>query len=287
MVGSSRAPASTWEDLMHRVVRLIAVAGSAIGLVTSMTSGAAAATSPIQGASGVSIVARTTAATVDGAEFKPRARFAREFVREGDADTSIHDIDHVRELQYRLRWIGTYDGPITGRFDSELTRAVKRFQRRNHLPESGAASLRTWEELIPKTVRAKRDIPRRCKLRSIEWRACYDRSTHQVTLWRRGKLWNSWLVRGGSASNKTRLGTNTVQSRDKDHVSGLYGSPMPHSQFFDGGQALHGSSTMIDPFEGHSHGCVNMYYEDARQLWQLTARDPMSQMKVTVYGAWS
>jgi lipoprotein-anchoring transpeptidase ErfK/SrfK len=44
---------------------------------------------------------------------------------------------------------------------------------------------------------------------------------------------------------------------------------------------------MIDPFQGHSHGCINMYKEDARQLWKLTARTPMSRMKVTVYGRWS
>jgi hypothetical protein len=199
----------------------------------------------------------------------------------------VRDIDHVRELQYRLRWLDIYGGSITGRFDARLTRAVKNFQQRNHLRVTGAANADTWAELIPKTVRAKRNIPDRCRGRSVRWRACYDRSTHQLTLWKEGVLWNAWLVRGGSASDKTRLGTNTVFSRDKDHVSGIFGSPMPHSQFFDGGQALHGSVTMIDPFVGHSHGCVNMYKEDARQLWQVTTRDPMSQMKVTVYGDWS
>jgi hypothetical protein len=33
---------------------------------------------------------------------------------------------------------------------------------------------------------------------------------------------------------------------------------------------LHGSSTMIDPFVGHSHGCVNTYKEEARQFLQVT-----------------
>jgi lipoprotein-anchoring transpeptidase ErfK/SrfK len=41
---------------------------------------------------------------------------------------------------------------------------------------------------------------------------------------------------------------------------------------------------MLDPFVGHSHGCVNMYIEDARQLWSLTVGRPL---RVHVYGAWS
>jgi hypothetical protein len=59
---------------------------------------------------------------------------------------------------------------------------------------------------------------------------------------------------------------------------------MPYSQFFSGGQALHGSRLMMNPFVGHSHGCVNFWVEDARQLWNLTADGPL---RVRVYGAWS
>ena len=270
---------------MKRVVRLTAVAFAAAGLVMGTTAATSAAASAAPAAP--TSVATTAAATMDDARFKPRERFTRELVKQGDADTGVYDIDHVRELQYRLTWAGVYDGSVDGRFDSGVTRAVKRFQKRNDLRTSGTANSATWAELIPQTVRARTAIPERCKTRNVQWHACYDRARHQVTLWHKGVLRNSWLVRGGSYDNQTRLGTNTVFSRDKDHVSGIFGSPMPYSQFFDGGQALHGSSTMIDPFVGHSHGCVNMYNEDARQLWKVTTRHPMSQMKVTVYGAWS
>jgi peptidoglycan hydrolase-like protein with peptidoglycan-binding domain len=271
---------------MNRVVRLTAVAVGAAGLLMSTTAATSAA--PSAASAAPAAVSTTVAATTDSAKFKPRERFTRELVKEGDADTGVYDIDHVRELQYRLKWAGVYDGSVDGRFDSAVTRAVKRFQKRNDLRTSGTANSATWAELIPQTVRARTAIPDRCKSRrNVQWHACYDRARHQVTLWHKGVLRNSWLVRGGSYSNQTRVGTNTVFSRDKDHVSGIFGSPMPYSQFFDGGQALHGSSTMIDPFVGHSHGCVNMYNEDARQLWKLTTRHPMSQMKVTVYGAWS
>ena len=76
------------------------------------------------------------------------------------------------------------------------------------------------------TVRDKSAIPSRCKLGDA-WCGCYNRQHHQVTLWNRGTLWNSWLVRGGSSSHPNRLGHYEVYYRDKDHVSSIYDLPMP------------------------------------------------------------
>ncbi len=252
------------------------LAGSVVGTGGAGGSASAAA-APVTTA-----VVHNLAAKGKGDPFHPRERFAREFTRRGDSDSSVYAIEHVRELQYRLRWVGVYHGPVTGTFGDRTQGSIRRFQRQHDLRVTGTANVRTWQALIPKTVRGKSAIPDRCQRRS-GWHACYDRSRHQVTLWKRGRLWNSWLVRGGDYSYQTRTGHFTVYMRDRDHVSGLYGSPMPYSQFFSGGQAFHGSSYMTDPFSDHSHGCVNMYIEDARQLWQLTAK---RKLKVEVYGAW-
>jgi len=267
---------------MKRVATVAATIALAGGLVLSLLPAAGASSGPSISTSAP--VASSSNASVDERlAYKPRQRFAREFVRRGDVDSSPSNIKHVRELQYRLTWAGAYNGPITGRFDSRLGGAVKRFQKRSKLRVTGVANVHTWKKLIPKTVRGRKAVPQGCKVRT-GWHACYDRSRHQVTLWKRGKLWNSWLVRGGSSSTQTRVGRSEVYFRNKDHVSSLFGSPMPYSQFFDGGQAFHGSTLMMNPFVGHSHGCVNMYIKDARQLWQLTAH---RELKVRVYGAWS
>jgi lipoprotein-anchoring transpeptidase ErfK/SrfK len=61
-------------------------------------------------------------------------------------------------------------------------------------------------------------------------------------------------------------------------------APMPYSQFFYGGEAIHGSATMVDPLVGHSHGCINMCIKDAAELWRLTAG---KRHVVTVFGAWA
>lgn len=212
-----------------------------------------------------------------------KVRFAREVTKRGDRDRGVHAIEHVRELQFRLRWANVYSGPASGRYRSWTANAVKRFQRKADLRVTGKATAKTWAELIKRTTRGERAMPYRCR-NGIGWHACYDRGRHQVALYHRGVLWNSWLVRGGSASNKTRVGNWRVFRRDRHHTSSLYGSPMPWSQFFSGGQAFHGSSLMMNPFVGHSHGCVNMYNEDARQLWALTHK---VNLKVHVYGKWS
>lgn len=217
------------------------------------------------------------------ADWTMKSPFAREMVKRGQADRNTYHIEHVREVQYRLRWLGMFRGRPTGYFGTQTEAAVKRFQKRIGVRQSGVVNYQTWQRLIPRTVRGKQAVPSGCK--SAGWHACYDRWRNQVNLYRNGRLHNSWLVRGGSSADKTRLGHFTVFRRSKWHRSNLFDdAPMPYSQFFSGGQALHGSRSMMDPFEGHSHGCVNMYVEDARQLWILTSQ---RRLHVHVYGAWS
>lgn len=208
-------------------------------------------------------------------------RFSREVVRPGDEDVDQWHIEHVLEVQYRLMWLGLFDATPTGYFGPITKAAVKQFQRRNDLAVTGVVNYATWKPLIRKTVRGKADVPAACKRKG--WHACYDRSRHQVSLYRKGVLQNSWLVRGGGYSTQTRTGNFSVYYRDIDHYSQLYDAPMPYSQFFSGGQALHGSRLMMDPFVGHSHGCVNFWVEDARQLWNLTSD---KNLRVHVYGEW-
>ena len=209
-------------------------------------------------------------------------RFAREVVSFGERDRSPYDIEHVRELQWRLKREHLFRFSPNGRYGDATRAAVTRFQRRHGLRPSGRANRVTWKTLLRRSNHNMRTARRRCS--ADGWHVCYDRRNHQVTLWRNGTLWNTWLVRGGSVDNKTRTGNFTVFRRDKDHRSNLFGSPMPYSQFFSGGQALHGSRNMMDPYDGHSHGCVNMYVEDARQLWAMTHD---RRLRVHVYGAWS
>lgn len=221
-------------------------------------------------------------APANAAGWTPTDPFSREVVRRGDVDEDPYHIEHVYEVQHRLDRLGLFPVRPTGVFGEITEAGVKKFQRWNGLAVTGVVDRRTWRLLIRKSVRGRAAVPAGC--RTSGWHACYSRRWHQVNLYHDGKLLNSWLVRGGGASTPTRTGTFRVYARDVDHVSAMFGgAPMPYAQFFSGGQALHGSRLMMDPYVGHSHGCVNFWTEDARQLWRLTSR---KRLWVHVYGRW-
>jgi hypothetical protein len=209
-------------------------------------------------------------------------KFYRAAIKRGDVDGDVNHIKHVREVQYRLRWAHVYTGPVTGTFGSLTETAVKKFQASRHLPATGKVDLATWQLLIPASARALSQVPAVCK--KPGWHACYNRTTHEAYLYASGVLWNLWLVRGGSSSAQTVLGTYPVFARYLRKTSSLYHTLMLYFQKFHGGEGLHGSVTMIDPFVGHSHGCVNMYIPDAKVLWDMTQT---VRLTVTVHGAWS
>jgi hypothetical protein len=209
----------------------------------------------------------------------------RETVRYGARDLGPYQISHVYEVQIRLARVGAYRGAVTGYFGAATRTAVTSFQRAQKLPRTGMVDQATWSRLIwYSTLRSPgwARLPGAC--RWAGWHSCYSRPSHELFALHNGTLWNSWLVRGGSRSRQTVPGTHRVYWRDLHHRSReFHNAPMPYSQFFFGGEAMHGSATMLDPRYGHSSGCINMYIEDAAELWRLTTG---SANVVTVFGAW-
>ncbi|WP_425442525.1 L,D-transpeptidase [Streptomyces colonosanans] len=110
------------------------------------------------------------------------------------------------------------------------------------------------------------DVARKCPVRSYRV-ACID-LTHQLTWVQKGKkvIYGPVPVRTGAAGYKTRTGWHRIFWKHKNHWSSLYGTPMPYSQFFSGGQAFHAVDDDIDSGDG-SYGCVNLRPAEARKLW--------------------
>ncbi|MBF9067879.1 L,D-transpeptidase [Streptacidiphilus sp. NEAU-YB345] len=75
-------------------------------------------------------------------------------------------------------------------------------------------------------------------------------------------------VRTGRRGYVTRDGLWHIYWRDLHHVSSIYDVPMPYSQFFTGGEALHAVGIPMSTPPG-SHGCVNMTVHDAQIAWKL------------------
>lgn len=100
--------------------------------------------------------------------------------------------------------------------------------------------------------------------------ACVD-LTHQ-TMWvqSHGRLiWGPVRIRSGAPHTPTRTGLKHIFRRARRHNSSINGQPMPYSQFFDGGEALHGTRTPLRTPPG-SLGCVTMKVSDAASLWNVT-----------------
>jgi peptidoglycan hydrolase-like protein with peptidoglycan-binding domain len=201
--------------------------------------------------------------------------------------------DDVRALQARLRQIAWYFGDVTGTYDEQTVTAVKGFQGKREIPVTGAVDQRTLDRLIgmttaPTKAEMHNRLPSPGKLdpRCLTGRAiCIDKTSRTLRWVVDGHVVQTLDARFGSTVNDTptREGLFHVYLKDADHVSHMYGSAMPFSMFFSGGQAVHYSSDFAAVgYNGASHGCVNIRdYDGIKWLFsQVRVGD-----KVVVY--WS
>jgi lipoprotein-anchoring transpeptidase ErfK/SrfK len=80
----------------------------------------------------------------------------------------------------------------------------------------------------------------------------------------------SWPVSTARRGYRTPTGTFKPQSLKVWHRSTIYsGSPMPHSIFFHGGYAIHGSYETKYLGRAASHGCVRLHPSNAKALYSL------------------
>jgi lipoprotein-anchoring transpeptidase ErfK/SrfK len=80
----------------------------------------------------------------------------------------------------------------------------------------------------------------------------------------------SWPVSTARRGYRTPTGTFKPQALAVWHRSTIYsGSPMPHSIFFHGGYAIHGSYEISHLGTPASHGCVRLHPSAAAALFSL------------------
>lgn len=101
---------------------------------------------------------------------------------------------------------------------------------------------------------------------------CINKRTLRLYYTRYGWALHTFEVRLGRSSQPTRSGTFSVYWKHRWHWSILYGSAMPFSLFFSGGQAIHYSANFAEVgYDGSSHGCVNLRtWSGARWLYDNT-----------------
>jgi len=93
----------------------------------------------------------------------------------------------------------------------------------------------------------------------------------------------SWAVSTARSGYRTPTGTFRPQRLARIHYSSKYdNAPMPHSVFFYGGYAIHGTNAVGSLGRPVSHGCVRLAPGNAATLYSLVSKYGMGNTRVVV-----
>ena len=190
-----------------------------------------------------------------------------EYVPLGDAAAKVACSKRTGPYQREVeRWLKL---KVDGKQSGADCVAIRAFQTRQKIkPSIGFAGPVTWAQMRLLSAKKNPNAAKKCPVRSYRV-ACVD-LTRQLTWVQKGKkvVYGPVPMRSGRAGYRTRTGWKKIYWKHKNHWSTLYNSPMPYSQFFDGGQAFHAIYGSIHDQNG-SWGCVNLRLADARKLWSV------------------
>ena len=95
-------------------------------------------------------------------------------------------------------------------------------------------------------------------------------STQTMTVLRNGAVVDRWKVSTAGRGYRTPTGRYAPTRMHKMWYSKKYhNSPMPHSIFFRGGYAIHGTGSIKRLGSPASHGCVRLHPANAAKLYAL------------------
>jgi hypothetical protein len=111
-----------------------------------------------------------------------------------------------------------------------------------------------------------------------------DKSAQHLSVSVDGVTRYDWLVSTARWGYETPNGTYHPQRLEKTWYSRKYEmSPMPHSIFFDGGYAIHGSYEVSHLGRPASHGCIRLSPAHAATLYALV-KEHRAETKIVVTG---
>lgn len=159
--------------------------------------------------------------------------------------------------------------PQDGTQSAEDCAAVRKIQQKYEIdPADGYAGLVTYRASVASWAAAHKKSLTGCP-RKPKVVVCVDQARQLLWVRKNKKIvFGPVPARTGKPGYRTRNGSYKIYRRVKDFWSDPFPGPMPYSQFFDRGEALHASVRPIFEDPG-SHGCVNLRYDDAKALWSL------------------
>ncbi|HXW23212.1 MAG TPA: L,D-transpeptidase [Xanthobacteraceae bacterium] len=113
-----------------------------------------------------------------------------------------------------------------------------------------------------------------------------DKSTQRMSVAVDGATRYTFTVSTGRAGYGTPTGTYHPQRMARTWFSKeYYNSPMPHSIFFHGGYAIHGSYEISRLGGPASHGCVRLHPANAATLYALVQKEGMGNTRIVITGS--
>ena len=93
----------------------------------------------------------------------------------------------------------------------------------------------------------------------------------------------TWKVSTARRGYVTPTGTYHPQFLKRMHYSSRYhNSPMPHSIFFKGNFAIHGTNYIKSLGKPASHGCVRLHPSNAAALFNMVRERGMRSARITI-----
>jgi len=112
-----------------------------------------------------------------------------------------------------------------------------------------------------------------------------DKSSQQMSVSVDGVPRYTWPVSTARAGYSTPNGTFHPERLERSWFSrAYYNSPMPHSIFFLGGYAIHGSYAINSLGGPASHGCIRLHPSNAATLFSLVSHEGMRATTIMVSG---
>jgi lipoprotein-anchoring transpeptidase ErfK/SrfK len=110
-----------------------------------------------------------------------------------------------------------------------------------------------------------------------------DISKQTMTVDVDGDRYATWRVSTARSGYYTPRGSFKPYVLKKMHYSRKYdNSPMPHSIFFRGGYAIHGTNYVKSLGRPASHGCIRLAPGNARELYSLVRQYGMKSTRITI-----
>ncbi|MEZ5775062.1 MAG: L,D-transpeptidase [Hyphomicrobiaceae bacterium] len=110
-----------------------------------------------------------------------------------------------------------------------------------------------------------------------------DISSQTMRVYVNGSLAHSWPVSTARKGYRTPVGTFRPTVVKRMHYSSKYNnSPMPHSVFFRGGYAIHGTGYVKSLGRPASHGCVRLAPAAAAAFYSLVKQHGAGATKIVI-----